>query len=137
MEKFAEFVHRNLPFVEHVALMGLEPMGFAKVNRDSLWVDPYDYTETLTKACWYLNDRGIRSSIYNIPLCLLPKATWPLAKMSISDWKNKYIDECQPCELKEKCCGFFASLNSDWKSPHIHALSSNGERYETGLETVS
>jgi hypothetical protein len=31
---------RNLPFVDHVALMGLENTGFALANQDLLWIDP-------------------------------------------------------------------------------------------------
>ena len=40
LPKFAEFVARNLLFVDHIAIMGLEPTGFAKTNVDTLWVDP-------------------------------------------------------------------------------------------------
>ena len=36
----AEFIARNLTFVDHVALMGLEMTGFAKANIDTLWIDP-------------------------------------------------------------------------------------------------
>jgi hypothetical protein len=32
-----------------------------------------------------------------------------LAKQSISDWKNIYLSECEDCELKKECAGFFAS----------------------------
>ena len=31
-----EYIYRNLPFVQHVALMGLEPMGYVKKNWDLL-----------------------------------------------------------------------------------------------------
>ena len=34
---------RNLPFVDHVALMGLENTGFAIANAEELWIDPVDY----------------------------------------------------------------------------------------------
>jgi len=30
---------RNLPFVDHVALMGLENTGFAIANQELLWID--------------------------------------------------------------------------------------------------
>ena len=40
---------RNLPFVDHVALMGLENTGFALANQDLLWIDPLDYRADL--AC--------------------------------------------------------------------------------------
>ena len=33
---------RNLPFVDHVALMGLENTGFALADQDLLWIDPLD-----------------------------------------------------------------------------------------------
>src|SRR6266404_1228358 len=39
----AEFIARNLTFVDHVALMALEMTGFAKANIDTLWIDAVDY----------------------------------------------------------------------------------------------
>ena len=39
----AQFITRNLLFVDHVALMGLELSGFTKPNLEQLWIDPYDY----------------------------------------------------------------------------------------------
>jgi hypothetical protein len=41
---------RNLPFVKHVALMGLENTGFALANADELWIDPIDYREGLAEG---------------------------------------------------------------------------------------
>ncbi|AGH97688.1 His-Xaa-Ser system radical SAM maturase HxsC [Micavibrio aeruginosavorus] len=122
---FAEFIYRNMPFVSHVALMGLEPMGYAKVNRDILWVDPADYAAELTDAAWYLENRGIITSIYNVPLCVLPKKAWPLAQKSISDWKNVYDPECDSCSVKDKCCGFFSSYGAAWKSRAIKSVGSD------------
>lgn len=40
LPRLAEFLARNLVFVDHVALMGLELMGFAKANYGDLWIDP-------------------------------------------------------------------------------------------------
>jgi His-Xaa-Ser system radical SAM maturase HxsC len=122
MERFAEFVYRNLPFVSHVAFMGLEPIGYAKVNRASLWIDPLDYAPALERAAWYLHDRGITTSIYNVPLCLLPRSAWPLARQSISDWKNVYEPECEGCTERPRCCGFFASTGPAWRSRGIKAF---------------
>lgn len=42
---------RNLPFVDHVALMGLENTGFALANQEELWIDPIDYKTELAIAC--------------------------------------------------------------------------------------
>ena len=38
---------RNLPFVDHVALMGLENTGFTLANNELLWIDPVDYQDDL------------------------------------------------------------------------------------------
>jgi His-Xaa-Ser system radical SAM maturase HxsC len=122
MEQLAEYIYRNMPFVSHVALMGMEPMGFAKVNRDSLWVDPVDYGPALTRAAWHLQNRGIRTSIYNVPLCTLPRSAWPLARQSISDWKNIYDPACLGCAVRSQCCGFFASHGPAWRSRGIQAI---------------
>ena len=40
LPQLAEFLARNLTFVDHIALMGLEITGFTRANLDSLWIDP-------------------------------------------------------------------------------------------------
>jgi len=120
--QFAEFVWRSLPFVRHVAFMGLEPMGFAKLNRAELYMDPLDYRDGLEGAAWFLNDRGIAVSIYNTPLCLLTKGAWPLAKQSISDWKNVFAPECDGCAVRDRCGGFFKSAGTAWRSRGIRPI---------------
>ena len=117
--RYVEHLCRNFPFVSHVALMGLEPMGYAKINREQLWIDPADYTELLSEATLYLARRGMNVSIYNIPLCILPKSVWQFARQSISDWKNIYALECEGCDLRTQCCGFFSSYGANWKSRAI------------------
>jgi His-Xaa-Ser system radical SAM maturase HxsC len=109
LPQFAEFVARNLLFVDHLALMGLELMGFAKTNVDGLWIDPVDYQEQLVDAVRTLERAGINVSIYNHQLCVLDAKLHPFARKSISDWKNMYLDECATCRLKDACGGFFAS----------------------------
>lgn len=116
LPELAEFIYRRLPFVAHVALMGLEPMGYAKGNRDRLWIDPADYLDPLYRTTRYLADRGLPVSIYNLPLCVLPQSLWPFARQSISDWKNRFPDECAPCVMKDSCAGFFASAGPTWRS---------------------
>lgn len=109
LSAFAEFVTRNLLFVDHVALMGLEPTGFAKTNLDSLWVDPLDYSIELESAVHALTRAGVKTSVYNHQLCVLPRSVHPFARKSISDWKNLYFDECELCRARSACGGFFAS----------------------------
>lgn len=105
----AKYIARNLPFVEHVALMGLEPIGFAKSNFRSLWVDPVDYQEELREAVDGLVSGGVNVSIYNHQLCVLPIQLWQFARQSISDWKNVYLPVCQNCAVQDRCGGFFHS----------------------------
>jgi His-Xaa-Ser system radical SAM maturase HxsC len=123
LNQLAYYLFRNFSFVNHVALMGLEPMGLARGNRDILWIDPSDYMATLEEATYFLANRGIAVSIYNVPLCILPKTLWTFARKSISDWKNSYIDMCQTCAGREYCCGFFASADACWRSRAVHPLS--------------
>ncbi|WP_342375184.1 His-Xaa-Ser system radical SAM maturase HxsC [Myxococcus stipitatus] len=109
LPQLAEFITRNLLFVDHVALMGLELMGFARANLGLLWVDPLDYQSQLTAAVRTLSRAGLDTSIYNHPLCILPTELHPFARKSISDWKNLYAEDCERCARKEDCGGFFAS----------------------------
>jgi His-Xaa-Ser system radical SAM maturase HxsC len=104
-----KYIHRNLPFVSHIVLMGLENMGYVKKNWGCLWVDPLDYMQTLQHAVRYLFYRGMDVSIYNLQLCLLPKALWPFARQSISDFKNIYLGKCGGCLAKQYCGGLFLS----------------------------
>lgn len=122
LQELAEFIYWNLPFAEHVALMGLEPMGYARSNRDALWIDPIEYADALSQAATYLWRRGLAVSIYNIPLCLLPEKARPFARQSISDWKNVFVPACQSCTLRESCCGFFRSAGDGWRSKGIQAV---------------
>ena len=103
------WLSRNLPFVDHVALMGLENTGFALANGDLLWIDPIDYREDLAAGVQLLAAAGVRVSVYNLPLCVLARSVWPYAVQSISDWKNGYIEECDRCIEKDRCSGFFTS----------------------------
>ena len=84
----ADFIYRNLPFASHIALMGLENMGYVKKNWDRLWIDPLDYADSLEKAVRYFAYRHMPVSVYNLPLCVVPKAIWPYARQSISDYKK-------------------------------------------------
>lgn len=121
LPQLAKFIYKNLPFVEHVAFMGLENAGYTPYNIDKLWIDPYNYMDILREAVHFLDDFGLNVSIYNLQLCVLPRDLWKFARKSISDWKNIFVDECNSCEVKENCGGFFASCR-DMKSSFIHPI---------------
>jgi His-Xaa-Ser system radical SAM maturase HxsC len=100
---------RNLPFVDHVALMGLENTGFAIANDALLWIDPLDYQDQLSEAVQTLTASNVRVSVYNLPRCILDRSVWPYAVQSISDWKNGFVAECDHCDEKPRCSGFFTT----------------------------
>jgi His-Xaa-Ser system radical SAM maturase HxsC len=103
------WIARNLPFVDHVALMGLENTGFAIANDVLLWIDPVDYREALAEAVDHLVSAGVNVSVYNLPKCVLSRSVWPYALQSISDWKNGFVEECDRCDEKSSCSGFFTT----------------------------
>ena len=118
LPQLAEFLVRNLLFVDHVALMGLEITGFTKANLEDLWIDPVDYQAELLTTVKHLAAYHMAVSIYNHQLCLLDPLLWPFARKSISDWKNEYMPECSPCIKRHECGGFFSSAKARY-SAHI------------------
>ena len=133
LTEIAEFIARNLPFVEQVALMGLEMTGFARANIDELWIDPIEYKDELAEAVALLDRRRVRTMIYNTPLCLIDRELWPFAVKSISDWKNEWHPECESCSVHQQCGGFFHSAKYR-VSDHIKAIPpARGRQVHTRL----
>ena len=89
--------------------MGLEMFGLVHQHLDELWIDPADYQHELLAATEILRHAGMHVSIYNHQLCVLDPKLWPLARKSISDWKNIYLPECNGCDAMSACGGFFQS----------------------------
>lgn len=120
--KTCEFIARNLLFVDHVALMGLEITGFTRPNLEVLWIDPYEYKEVLSEAVAVLNAYGMHASVYNHQLCTVNSDILGNYRKSISDWKNEYLAECGSCKKIEECGGFFSSSKKYKHSKHIKAF---------------
>jgi His-Xaa-Ser system radical SAM maturase HxsC len=119
--QLAEYIYHNFPFAAHIALMGMEHMGYVKKNWDLLWIDPVEYMPALEESVRYLWRRRMNVSIYNLQLCLLPKSLWAFARRSISDFKNEYVEECGGCSQREHCAGMFTSQLGRY-SEHIKAI---------------
>ena len=109
LRDLSEFIGWNLPMVVHVAFMGMEIHGRAEDNKENVWIEPINYMQELTTAVKNISYRNIPVSIYNLPLCLLPKELWRYSKKSISSWKQGYQSECKNCAKKETCGGFFTT----------------------------
>lgn len=128
LPNFAEFICRNFPFVVHVALMGLEPIGWALDNIEQLWIDPYDYGDALKNAVQILHRNNLKVSIYNHQLCILLPSLRRFARKSIGNWKAVYLGICEQCELKNSCGGLFASARLIHSS-HLQPLTENGQTF--------
>lgn len=109
LPELAKYIYKNLPFVEHIAFMGLEYTGYTPKNSELLWMEPSEYSSQLEEAAFYLDEMGMNVSIYNLQLCLLKPTLWKFARKSISDWKREYLDECIKCNLLNECGGVFAT----------------------------
>ena len=121
--KTCEFIARNLLFVDHVALMGLEITGFTRANLDILWIDPYEYRDELSAAVSLLNSYGMNCSVYNHQICTVNSDVLPNYRKSISDWKNEYLDACAQCNQLHNCGGLFSSSKTHRHSQHIKAFA--------------
>ncbi len=109
LSSISEFIYRNLPFVSHIAFMGLEYIGFVPENHDRIWVEPDDYKEELEEAVLVLSRWGLNVSVYNVPICLAKPTIYQYLRKSISDWKVCFPEQCMGCVLKDDCCGLFAT----------------------------
>lgn len=126
LPELARYIARNLQFVDQVALMGLEMTGFTKANLSELWIDPFDYQNELKQAVTTLNSSRVRALIYNHQLCVLLPELHRFAVKSISDWKNEYMPECDGCDLRRECGGFFSSARLRY-SAHIRPCKHDAE----------
>ena len=122
LPQMAEFIHKNMPFVAWTAFMGMEHVGNAVRNENNIWTEPEDYISYLTQAIKIMYQWNMDVSIYNIPLCLLPDDIHEFAKQSVSDWKTKFLDICNQCVLKSKCCGLFATSKNIYKGLRNYAI---------------
>lgn len=125
LDKLASYIHRNLPFVWHITFMGLEIIGYTKANKNQLLIDSQEFLNSkLSQAVNVLKPWNYSVSIYNTPFCFLQEDLRPYARQSISDWKNSFHEDCERCDLKESCAGFF-SWNLEYVRVNPIALSSS------------
>lgn len=125
------FIYKNIPFVEHIALMGLEYIGFAMNNIKDIHISPLEYKEQVKVAIHTCRKYLLNVSIYNLPLCLVHEDVRRYAQQSISDWKNEFSDVCNKCAAKDQCAGMFTSTQ-----PYFNHLLTPIER-ELEISCVS
>ncbi len=105
--RLADFISRYLPFAATWAIMQMERIGYGRMNWDRCFFDSsVDFTG-LGGAIDLMRARRQSVTLYNFPLCTVPPAFREHAAQSISDWKNRFLPDCDPCSMRSRCAGFF------------------------------
>jgi His-Xaa-Ser system radical SAM maturase HxsC len=115
--EYLEFVNSSLSFVHQLVIMGLEVTGYAVGNLSDIAPDFVHVAQELHKAEVLLRRLPMEVNLLNLPLCLLPPTLHRYSVNSISDWKNFYPKECDACDLKQSCAGFFSTPEADLFTP--------------------
>ncbi|WP_323038896.1 His-Xaa-Ser system radical SAM maturase HxsC [Gemmobacter sp.] len=103
----ADFITRHLPFAATWAIMQMERIGYGRMNWTRCFFDSSSDFASIGTAIDLMRARRQNVSLYNFPLCTVPRAYQDLAARSISDWKQKYLESCASCNLRMRCAGFF------------------------------
>ena len=92
--------------------MGMEPIGYARANWKRLFFDHSVFPRPILNAIEISGLRGVPCHLYNVPRCTIPEGYRSYCVDSISDWKKKFLPECDGCSEKTRCCGFFEWYNT-------------------------
>lgn len=126
LDETAKYIASNYPGVFCVNYIGMEMMGNAALNKDELWVDYAEVFRASRSGIDYLVNNGIDVQLYNFPLCDINRGYWHIAAKSITDYKIRYMDECEACVVKDICGGFFQSTKQVMK-PKVHPIKGKYE----------
>lgn len=105
--ELADFISRHLPFATTWAIMQMERIGYGRMNWSRCFFDSSANFTELGAAIDLMRARRQSVMLYNFPLCTVPPAFRAHAVQSISDWKQKYLPACDPCQQRSRCAGFF------------------------------
>ncbi len=107
LPNLANLISSSFSWIEIWAIMQLENIGYAKMNWDQIFFDNSIDFKSLNDALMISKIFNINTKLYNFPKCTVPFEFQDLVLKSISDWKQKYLNECESCNEKINCCGFF------------------------------
>ena len=121
LSDIARFIVAEFPTATIVNFIGLETLGNCAKNLSTVFIDYVDSFPYIKEAQIILMEAGIDTSIYNYPLCTVERGFWTLCQRSITPSKVRYAAECEACEAKKYCSGFFGSTLSVTK-PKVHPI---------------
>lgn len=108
LPSLAHFITRMVPFAAPWAIMQLERIGYASNRWNELFFDSSAHFDQVARAIDIARLSEIPTLLYNFPLCTVPPAYRVFSPATISDWKNKFLEDCDGCTLRSSCGGFFA-----------------------------
>ena len=108
LPSLAHFITRFVPFAAPWAIMQLERIGYASNRWNELFFDSSANFGQVAEAIDIARLSEIPTLLYNFPLCTVPSEYRVFAPATISDWKNKFLEVCEGCNLRSSCGGFFA-----------------------------
>jgi His-Xaa-Ser system radical SAM maturase HxsC len=95
------------------AIMQLENIGYGRKNWQLEFVDSSNDFAAVKAGIDVALAFGVDVALYNFPLCTVPSGYRVYCCPSISDWKQKFLPECDHCTARQACCGFF-----EWYPEH-------------------
>lgn len=73
LPNIAIFISKNVPFISDWAIMGMEPIGYARANWRQLFFDHSIFPRPIINAIEISALRRVPCHLYNIPLCTIPE----------------------------------------------------------------
>ena len=107
LPKLSELIVSQLPWIQVWAIMQLENIGYARMNWKKIFFDNSQNFTNIEKSLSIASAHNINVALYNFPHCTVPGDYRKFSKKSISDWKNKFLEECNKCDKQHICSGFF------------------------------
>ena len=108
IDNIADLIIEQIPNVSVVNIIGLEMLGNARKNMTEVWIDYKESFKKIRNTIRRLVVSGIDVGVYNYPLCCVDRAFWPICEKSITEYKVKYLEECEKCAKKDACGGMFS-----------------------------
>ena len=108
LEEIASYILSEMSGIYCVKFIGLEMLGNAAKNEAEVWIPYSEAFQRAKPAITKLVVGGIDVGLYNFPLCAVDKAFWPICAKSITDYKVKYVEQCELCSVKDACGGIFS-----------------------------
>lgn len=108
LEQIAKLIVKECKGVYTVKFIGLEMLGNARRNLNDVWIDYKESFSKMKSAIDLLVKNEIDVGIYNYPLCCVDQPYWSLCEKSITDYKVRYLPQCNQCIKKDACGGMFS-----------------------------